>query len=197
MFRRSKKYISKFSETLKYIRENMHRPLIENTAYEMHTQGGKPKDNTTLQDMLRGCPYKYHNPLFSFMLFVNKGDVTDRDIAETIAETADENLPCITILLNYAIIMYAQKTEKGIGYTLHPWISQAPDSKWHIMSYMGQTGIESVEGNHLGIIYFFLLEHLSRSLLKLPDLRPYIKSILCGKLSKTIGIERVPHKNNQ
>lgn len=147
--------IIKFSNTLKYIREKMTRPLVENTAYEMFAEGKGWKKDTLIRDMILGKPHKYFNPLFSFMLFVNAGDIKTVDIERVFTEIPNENLPCMTVLLNYAVVVHAKIDVKKneFGVNKYPWMKQSQYFTWFITSLQGKSDSESLEGNHLCAIY--------------------------------------------
>jgi hypothetical protein len=162
--------------------------LIENTIYE------GIKNDSLIRDIFLGKPNKYLNPLFSFMLFVDSGDVRTEDIKSIFTETANENLPCMTVLLNYAVIIYGKETEKGFGSTKYPWMAQDQDFSWFIMPLQGQSDAGLIEGNHLWMIFITLLDHLNQSFLEPPDFRPYINDMLCGRKSKSIEIKKALHK---
>jgi hypothetical protein len=184
--------IIKFSNTLKYIREKMTRPLVENTAYEMFAEGKGWKKDTLIRDMILGKPHKYLNPLFSFMLFVNSGKAKIEDIESIFSKTADENLPCMTVLLNYALVAYGKEVEekKGIGFSKYPFLNQSMGYTWRIFPLLGKSDSESTEGKHLCAIYYYLLNHLNESFLEPPDLRPYIADMMMGRKSKMIEIRK-------
>lgn len=189
---KSKNPIIKFSDTLKYIREKMTRPLIENTAFEMLTKGKGPNDNTLIRDMIISKPHKYLNPLFSFILFVNSGKAKIEDIESVFSKTADENLPCMTVMLNSALVAYGKEVEekKGTGFTKYPFLHQSMGYTWRIFTLTGKSDSESTEGNHLCAIYYFLLNHLNESFLEAPNLKPYIADMMMGSKSKMIEIRK-------
>jgi hypothetical protein len=189
---KSKKPIIKFSDTLKYIREEMYRPLIENTAYEMLTLGKGFKGHTTFRDMVLSKPHKYLNPLFSFMLFVNSGKAKIEDIVSIFSKTADENLPCMTVMLNSTLVAYGKEVEekKGIGFSKYPFLNQSMGYTWRIFSLAGKSDSESTEGNHLCAIYYFLLNHLNESFLEPPVLKPYFVDMMMGGKSTMIEIRK-------
>ncbi|MBI5568590.1 MAG: hypothetical protein HY914_01460 [Desulfomonile tiedjei] len=182
-FRRSKNYIDRFAKTLHFIREEMTRPLVENTMYD------GIKDSTLLRDSFLGKPNRYLNPLFSFMVFVNSGDADENALEKAFTSTPHEDLPGITGLLNMAVVVYGKIAGDIFSFEKYPWMGQSPERHWLISPLQGATDTESVEGNHLGMIYYALLEHLNQSFLEPLDLRSYFRRMLVGRrsTSKKIG----------
>jgi len=170
----SQKYIENFAKTLRFIREEMTRPLIENTIY------GGLKDSTVMRDMFLGKPHKYLNPLFSFMVFVNSGDSDDTILENVFSAIPREDLPGITVLLDKAVVFYGKRINSKFSFQKYPWLEQSTEYSWFMSSLEGTTDTGSMEGNHLGTIYYALLEHLNQSFLEPPDIGSYFHKMLIG-----------------
>ncbi len=113
-FYRSESYIDRFAKTLHFIRQEMSRPLVENTMYD------GLNDSTLMRDLFLGKPNKYLNPLFSFMVFVNSGDADDDALEKAFTSTPHEDLPGITVLLNKAVVWYGKKASNNFSFEKYP-----------------------------------------------------------------------------
>jgi len=173
-FYRSKKYIENFADTLHFIREEMARPLIENTIY------GGLRDSTAMRDMFLGKPHKYLNPLFSFMVFVDSGDSDHTVLKNVFAAIPHEDLPGITVLLDKAVVFYGKRINSKFSFLKYPWLEQSAENSWFVTSLQGTLDTGSMEGNHLCMIYYALLEHLNQSFLEPPDIGSYFHEMLIG-----------------
>jgi hypothetical protein len=182
-FHRCEGYIERFAKTLHFIREEMTRPLIENTIYD------GLNDSTHMRDLFLDKPNKYLNPMFSFMVFVNSGDADENVLAKVFTSTPHEDLPGITVLLNMAVVSYGKIASDNFSFEKYPWMRQSTEHAWTISPLQGAADTGSVEGNHLGMVYCALLEHLNQSFLEPPDLRSYFRRMLVGRrsTSKRIG----------
>ena len=76
-YRHSERPYERFSNVLQGIHEEMHRPLIENTAYPEISK------NSAIEDLIINNPNKYLNHLFSFVLIADSGDFDFRKIETT------------------------------------------------------------------------------------------------------------------
>lgn len=177
---KSKKYIESFSDCIKTIKEELFFEEIENTAYQ-----GKMKNNTNMRDIFLGKGNKILNKLYTFMLFVDSGDFNFADISEYYKKSSKENLPSFTVILNAGIIMYSKYDDKTLQFARYP--DEKEDDlgfSWHFQPFSSDYG--SIEGNHLGCLYYALLNHISNSYLESPDMSEYFGKMMIGKKSKTI-----------
>ncbi|NLT49015.1 MAG: hypothetical protein GXX92_11455 [Clostridiales bacterium] len=181
---RSQRPISGFSKTLKIIREEMARPLVPNTAHD------GLQDTTTMRDLMLGCPHKYLNPLFSFMIFVNDGDMSDDILDSELQENLDADLPGMTVALNRGVIFYCRQNEQGLSFEKYPSHVTPEKHSWRVSPLSGGSESGSLEGNHLGMLYYALISHLNQSFLEPPDVRPYFSSMLIGRKSTTREIKK-------
>lgn len=181
---RSHRPISGFSKILKMIREDMARPLVLNTAHE----GLQP--TTVMRHAMLRCPNKYLNPLFSFMVFVNDGDMTDEILDSELQENLDADLPGMMIALNRGVIFYCRQNDQGLPFEKYPSHVAPEEHSWRISPLYGGSESGSLEGNHLGMLYYALLSHLNQSFLDPPDVSPYFSSMLIGRKSTTREVKR-------
>jgi len=186
-FYRSQKPISGFSKTLRIIREEMARPLEINTAYE------GLQDTTEMRHIMLGCLHKYLNPLFAFMVIVDAGDMTEDALDEELQGSLDMDLPAMTAILNRSIVFYGSCEDDGFKFEKYPALVSACDHSWHVSPMTGGSDGSTLEGNHLGMIYYALLSHLNQTFLEPPNLTQYFSRMLVGRKSSTREI----NKSNQ
>lgn len=175
-------HVEQFAKKLRSIREDLVRPLVKNTFY------GGLTDGTSLRDIVLGRPHKYLNPLFSFMVFVSGGGVCDNTLKKAFTATAREDLPGMTALLDKAVVSYAKIDGQKYSVEKYPYLTDRSEHAWYILPLHGNSQTGSVEGNHLAMVYYGLLEHLNQTFLEPPDLLPYIETMLAGKKSNCTRI---------
>jgi len=171
----SKKYIHKFSETLKGIQDQLQREPVR-TAQRF-----------------RLSPRPYGNPLFSFMFFAEKGDFDIEQIRDLYQTQPESELPNIVCILNKGLIMNTAS---------HNWNN--PQQKWEPVK-QGQPGsISLIPANNdeyrkrgvefhwvltehgdndqslaanLANFYYPLIQHLQHCQLTMPKLTEYVNHL--------------------
>lgn len=174
-FYKSKKYISGFSEVLKTVRQVMRRPLIENTVYEGLT------DSSYVRDIFLDRHYKYLNPLFAFMIFVGKGDVSESVVEKEYNAIPKKFLPGMTVILDEAIVIYGKCENDDLFYEKYPDLVRDGNCDW-FMSRLNEHG--SLQGNHLGALYYALVDHLNQSYLEPIDIGLYLSKLFSVKAAE-------------
>ncbi len=176
---KSKKYIEGFSQTIQDIRTRLFHEDIINTAY-----GSEISDETLLRDIYLQKENRILNRIFSFILCVDAGDFKFEDIAPFYLNRNKSFLPNMTTLLTSGVISYARFDERGLGFVRCPEDEQGENYDWYFSPCVGtETG--SFAGNHLGVLYCDLLNHLTNSYLELPSLTRYIATMRTGRKSLT------------
>lgn len=183
-FYRAQQPISRFSRTLRTIRENMVRPLEKNTAFD------GLQDSTLIRDLQHRCPQRYLNPLFSFLIFVDHGDISERALDSELVNNCDEDLPGMIVLLSQAVVFYGRKGRQSLSFEKYPSLVPGDEHTWQVLPLTGDSETGSLEGNHLGLIYYALVTHLNQSFLEPPDLTSYFSSMLIGRRSTTREIQK-------
>ena len=160
-----KNYYEHFLDVLTKI-SNMHRPLVENTAY------GGFSPSTTIRDMTLGSTNRYLNNLFSFLLCIDGGNFDFEKTRSLLTSTSADQLPSIAVFLNQGIVGYSKRTQPG---TFNKYPNQV-DSKDYDWIYVETVAPEegSVEGANLALLYGQLVSHLSNSHLDPPNAYKYI-----------------------
>ena len=176
-YRKASMPIENFGAEIEDIREKLHHEEILNTAY------GSITNETTIIDMVLGKANRILNRLFYFMLFIDSGDFNFEDIGPFYAGHDNKYLPNVTVILNGGIIVRGNLDDKGFGFNLYPEDTRADQEDWYYCPYPGDDSNGSPEGNHLGFLYYSVLEHLTNSYLEPPSLKNYIRSMLVGRKS--------------
>jgi hypothetical protein len=173
---KSKKPIETFSETIKDIRENLHHPDILNTAYE------GLRDDTIFRDMALAKENKVLNRIFFFAIFVDGGDFEFEDISSFYANQDVKHLPNLVVILNKGVILRASFLDSTFDINRYPEDTKKEQEDWYYCPFPGvESG--SLEGNHLGFLYYSLVEHLANSFLEPPSLKQYLMKLMIGRKS--------------
>ncbi len=118
------------------------------------------------------------------MLFVDSGDFEFTDISNYYTGRDNCYLPGITVLLNQGVIIFGELTETNFKFNRYP--EEINDNQdWYFCPYPGDGDSGSLEGNHLGFLYYSLLEHLANSHLEPPSLSKYMTKMMAGRKSLT------------
>jgi hypothetical protein len=185
---KAKKYVSRFSETLQFIREKMGRVLVPNTLY------GGITGNTEMAHVFLGRPHRYLNPLFSFMLFVNHGDATTEHLDSVFTACPRVDMPGISVILDHGVILFARTEGMSLVSDKYPQFNDASEFGWKMVKHQRIEQVGSLEGNHLAALYHALLSHLNESHLEPPNLLPYLSGLLQVRMSSIVdfGIQSTP-----
>lgn len=157
------KPIEALSGTIKDIRENLHHLDIINTARE------GIKDDTLLRDMVLGKENRVLNRIFFFAIFVDVGDFEFEDISSFYANQDVKYLPNLVVILNKGAILRASFLDETFDINRYPEEPKKEHEDWYFCPFPG-TDSGSLEGNHLGFLYYSLVEHLANSYLEPPSL---------------------------
>lgn len=110
------------------------------------------------------------------MIFINGGNFIFEDVAPFYTNQPKDLLPNISVLLNLGAIIYGTMNENGFAFHRYPEDEKGIDADWFFSPFLGNdTG--SIEGNHLGYLYYNLLEHLSNSYLEPPSFKSFINQL--------------------
>jgi len=175
-FYKSRKPIVAFSKTIKDIKENLHHPDIINTAY------GGVKDDTLLRDMVLGKGNRVLNRIFFFAIFVDGGDFKFEDVKSFYVNQDIKYLPNLVVILNKGTILRASFLDETFGFNRYPEDPKDETEDWYFCPFPG-TNNSSLEGNHLGFLYYSLVEHLANSFLEPPSLKLYLLKLMIGRKS--------------
>jgi hypothetical protein len=164
---KSEKYIEGFSDVLNDIKNRLFHEEIPNTAID------GIKDDTLLRDIALAKGNRVLNRIFSFMVFVSGGDFAFEDVAPFYNSRPKALLPNVSVLLNLGVIIYGTMNQNGFSFHRYPEDEKGVDADWFFSPFPeNETG--SMEGNHLGYLYYNLLEHLSNSYLEPPSFKNFI-----------------------
>lgn len=182
-YEKSQKPIKAFCESLKLVKDKMSRETVFNTAYN-----GEIKDSTLMRDMILQRNNKVLNAIYSFMIFVDSEQFNIDDFKNCEKEFGNKYLPNHIILLDKGVVFYGRITETRMTFERYPEYVDNQENEW-ILSAFGTDETKEKAGNHLGFLYYNLLEHMNSSLLEPVNLMPYFNSLFIGRKSKTIRIK--------
>jgi hypothetical protein len=173
---KSEKYIESFSEVLEDIKGRLFHEEIPNTAFN------GLNNNTLLRDIVLSRGNRILNRIYSFILFVDGGDFDFADIAQFYTNRPKSLLPNMAVLLTLGTIVYGALRNNSFTPMRYPEEAEEDDYDWYFSPFPSdETG--SLEGNHLGFLYYNLLEHLSNSYLEPPSLSKYTGRMMVGRKS--------------
>jgi len=181
---RSKKYIQQFSEVIHDMRKNLFHEDIPNTAFE------GLKADSLMRDILLAKGNRVLNRIFSFILFIDSGDFQFEEIASFFTEREDRYLPNLTVILNEGVIIHGCMEDDGFHFTRYPEDTENEDRSWYFLP-MPVMDTGSLEGNHLGFLYYSLVEHITNSYLGPPNLKTYIEKMMVGRKSLTFRADAI------
>lgn len=173
---KSAKPIDHFSSVLEDIRQRLYHEDIPNTAY------GGIQANTLIRDSFLEKGNRILNRLFAFMLFVNGDDFEFDDIRGFYNDRDKRYMPSVVTVLNKGMIIRASLEENRFTHNRYPEDQDNDREDW-FFAPLPPEGSASLEGNHLGFLYYSLLEHLSNSYLEPPSLKGYLHSIMAIRKS--------------
>ncbi len=172
-YSKSKHYISNFTERYQSIKNNLQR---EQTPIS-YIGGGISLGKGLNLDVT--VPYR--NPLFSFMFFVDSGDIDEKHLRAEYSNLSDEYLPNIICFADGKVIVKANliPTDEGLKVgsmdaNSHSILSRN-DLHW---LYFDFTNENYNGGQALSILILQILSHLNTCVLKPPRIIEYMKLIL-------------------
>jgi len=163
-YKKSNRPIETFSGTIKDISENLQHLEILNTAYE-----GVNTD-TLLRDATLEKNNRVLNRIFYFCIFINGGDFHFEDISSFYSSQPPKQLPNIVVILDKGLILRASILGPSIVINRYPEDSRNDQEDWYFVPFSNENG-GSLEGNHLGYLYYTIVEHLVNSYLEPPSLK--------------------------
>ncbi len=174
---KSKNYIQNFSSVIEDIKDRLVHKEIPNTAYR-----GKMDAGTLIRDTMLAKGNRVFNKLFSFILFIDRGDFAFEDIAPYYVERPQNLLPNVSIILNLGTIIHGTLTE-NFSFNRYPDEVEGDQYDWYYSPFPGNDETGSLEGNHLGFLYYTLIEHLSNSYLEQSSLKEFTSKMMIGRKS--------------
>jgi hypothetical protein len=181
---KKKREIHAFSKTLTSLKTKLKREKTEREYIGSGLSLGKGFTPSWTDE--------YRNPLFSFMLFVDSGDFDDSHVKDLFRSTKASELPNVVCFLNKGVIVNARVTKLPNGglklgsVNTHPEldISDESDSRWVFIPF----GTDSSRmGIIFGFLYFCLLTHLKRCVLRTPNLLQYLNRFFTYQPVRTIN----------
>ncbi len=135
-----------------------------------------------MRDIFLAKENRILNSIFSFILFIDKGDFTFEDIAPFYINRSKDMLPNVAIWHNSGVIVYGAAKD-NFAFVRYPVDVEGEDYDWYFSSFLGDDETGSLEGNHLGFLYYALLEHLSNSHLEPPSFSKFTSRMMVERKS--------------
>ena len=176
----SKGHYKDFCKKICSINNDLSRPLISNTAYELTGQ-------TELHHAILGSRNQYLNHLYSFLFCVDCGDFRFEKLKTTLTTVEPHVQPNVTVFLggdNSGILTYAKSKENSISYHKYPYEVQGRGYRWcFVQGREMEDG--SQEGVHLANLYAQIFDHLASSHLERTRIYDYFQQMVTRGFSKS------------
>jgi hypothetical protein len=170
---KSKHYISAFSSKYQGIKATLQRDPTPPTYLGNGINLG--------EGLSTGVKVPYRNPLFAFMLFVDSGDVDEKDLLSEYSKYSDEFLPNIVCFADGRILAKAEMMEREGAFVVGPMdtgahrIISRDDIHWFMYNL---TDKECKGGQALALLMLSIFEHLQSTVLMNPPINKYLNHIL-------------------
>jgi hypothetical protein len=165
---RSLKDIERFSDVVDKIRSELHHEEVVNTAFD------GVKNDTLIRDVVLEKGNKILNRIFYFMVFVSGEDFNFEGVCNFYNQRKTMRLPDMVVLLNKGIVFYGKEEGRRFFLERYPEQQEKNDYDWCFGAFR-ETDTGSLEGNHLGYLYYTLLNHLVNSHLEPPTISKYVE----------------------
>lgn len=168
------KQIEDFNDKIKHLKDTLKRDETPTTQispdFNLNFGAGI---NITSSDKR---PYK--NPLFTFMLFADKGDFSFEKAKEIFAATEDKYLPNVICILNHGIIVKSIVTNGALGSIefFPEFIPKGDENKYNWV-FIPFGNDDNRPGINFAFLIFAINQHLKSTLLLKPDLLKYFNKI--------------------
>ncbi len=181
---KSADYITSFSNNIKKIKEELTRELTPNNYIGNGISLG--------ENLKIDCNEEYRNPLFSFMIFANSGDLEVTDIATIFSKLPDSYLPNIICFLDGRIIVKASIIEEENSYKVgsiemncHKILNK-DDIYWFSLNFENN---KFKNGQSLAILMLGIFQHLKSCILLDPPIYEYLNHILLATPHKPDNLD--------
>lgn len=153
--------------SIKDLKNRLNRNAVDSTTLITG------KSNIKLNAELTNLPLR--NPLFTFAFAVNSDGMLHKLQQTYSQDPFSPFLPNVTVILNEGLFVMVSKDKLDDGtveFILHPSYKNDPEKyEWKF--------IESKSGGkNFGYLYYLLLEHLSTTILEVPNYMRYASSLL-------------------
>ena len=103
-------------------------------------------------------------------------DFSFEDIASFYVGRPRAFLPNLTAFLNLGVIVYGTMNNDSFSFHRYPDIEKDINADWFFVT-SAEHEIDSIEGNHLGYLYYNIIEHLSNSYLEPPSFNKFLNQV--------------------
>jgi hypothetical protein len=183
-YAKSKGYISTFAETCRKVKDDLRRtPTPQNYIGNGYSVG---------EGMSINVQEPFRNPVFSFMIFLDSGDMSKESLLKEFALIPDQYLPNIICFADGAIVTKFHMIEKGrtcqvgsLDADCHH-ILQNDDLFW-VLNRL--TDPAKNKGQSLSVLMMCIFEHLRTCVLLSPPITDYLSQIVKDAPNKSEAID--------
>lgn len=181
----SKSYVSKFVDSIRSVRQELHRELTPPSYLGNGVSLGS--------GLSTGEKRPFKNPLFSFMLFVNSGDFAPSQLNELYKNTTVAELPNVICLLDKGIVVNVQVLVNERGELAVGSLNAVPEMS---VGYLGGSGHwafipygddSTRPGSNFAALWFLLINHLRSTTLLAPNMLTYLDQLFTYESGELIG----------
>lgn len=168
-YSRSSKQIINFSNSIHKLKDQMVREAVSKYYIGHGVQLGKGFGISGVEDI--------RNNLFKFIVFGDSGNCTTDDIRTQLAQNSCSSNPNVMCFLDGAIVTQLATDELGnpiSSYVFEPWDEQVIGTKLARLKYTH----DKKSGMALAVLMLSLSNHLSKTLLKSPNMNDYLTTLL-------------------
>jgi hypothetical protein len=174
-YRAADRPVQHFSSVISKAKSELSRPLVQNTFHD-----GVLRDDTIIDHISDPSPNRVLNPLLTFMVFVDKGDFKPEALADHFSAAPDSALPSVIVFLNGGVVFAGEVRGDVFCLNRQPEYHPERGTNWYFTEIPGSDG-SMPEGNHLGFLYYMLIQHLAGCRLKNDFSGSYFGNLLAIK----------------
>lgn len=168
-YSKSSKQIVNFSNSIDTLKSQMFREAVNKHYIGHGIQLGEEFGISGVNDI--------RNNLFNFMIFGSSGNCTTTDVKTQLEQNTRYSNPNIICFLDGLIITQLKTDNNGkpiSSYVFEPWDAQTIKTKLARLKYTH----DNKSGMALAVLLLSLSSHLSKTLLKSPNMTDYLTTML-------------------
>lgn len=180
-YNKNSKQIVNFSNSIDTLKSQMVREAVNKHYIGHGVQLGEQFGISGVKDI--------RNNLFNFIVFGGSGNCTTADVRAQLAQNNRNSNPNVMCFLDGAIVTQLETDNQGnpiSSYVFEPWDEQIIKTKLARLKYTH----DKKSGMALAVLLLSLSNHLSKTLLKSPNMTDYLTTMLAESSSEgeVVGI---------